>query len=154
MLATKSFFGTRTASGSTHRIVPLRERESTHRLVTLITTNRITAQISSFPDGGRASAAKMRIVDLQVHSIAIADPPLRSSYGLHAPYALRTLLELKSEDGITGISETHGGDAIAQAFDQLREQIVGTDAYRLAGNLLPMIDASAPGDRSQTYHVP
>jgi len=96
----------------------------------------------------------MRIVDLQVHSIAIADPPLRSSYGLHAPYALRTLLELKSEDGITGISETHGGDAIAQAFDQLREQIVGTDAYRLAGNLLPMIDASAPGDRSQTYHVP
>src|SRR5262249_16384961 len=40
------------------------------------------------------------------------------------------------------------------AFDQLREQIVGTDAYRLAGNLLPMIDASAPGDRSQTYHVP
>jgi len=96
----------------------------------------------------------MRIVDLRVHSVAIADPPLRSSYGLHAPYALRTILELQSEDGVVGISETHGGDAIAQGFQQLRERVVGEDAYRIAGKLLRMIDASAPGDRSQTYHVP
>ena len=96
----------------------------------------------------------MRIVELRVHSIAIADPPLRSSYGLHAPYALRSILELESEDGIVGISETHGGDAIAQGFQQLREKIVGADAYLLAGNLLPMIDSSASGDRSQTYYLP
>ena len=31
----------------------------------------------------------MRIRDLRVHSIAIADLPLGRSYGLHAPYALR-----------------------------------------------------------------
>ena len=55
----------------------------------------------------------MRVADLRVHSIAIADPPLRSSYGLHAPFALRTILELESEDGIVGISETHGGEANA-----------------------------------------
>src|SRR3954463_896190 len=96
----------------------------------------------------------MRIAELRVHSIAIADPPLRSSYGLHAPYALRTILELESEDGVVGISETHGGDAIAQGFQQLREHVVDADAYRLAGQLLPMIDAGVPGDRSQTYHVP
>ena len=81
---------------------------------------------------------KMQIADLRVHSIAIADPPLRSSYGLHAPYALRTILELESEDGIVGVSETHGGDAIAQGFQQLRQQIVGRDAYCVAGNLLPL----------------
>ncbi|HWY68651.1 MAG TPA: enolase C-terminal domain-like protein [Terriglobales bacterium] len=96
----------------------------------------------------------MKIVEIRVHSITIADPPLRSSYGLHAPYALRTILELESEDGITGISETHGGDAIAESFQQLKRQLVGADAYRVAGNLLPMIDASAPGDRSQTYYLP
>src|SRR5437868_2982076 len=99
----------------------------------------------------------MKIKDLRIHSIAIADPPLRSSYGLHAPYALRTILELESEDRIVGISETHGGDAIAQAFRNLRSSIVGADAYRLCGQLLPMIDASgaAPdSDRSQTHHLP
>ncbi len=99
----------------------------------------------------------MQIVDMQVHPIAIADPPLRSSYGLHAPYALRTILELKSEDGVVGISETHGGEAILQAFENLRHRIVGQDAYRLAGLLLPMIDESgmaSDSDRSQTYYVP
>ena len=99
----------------------------------------------------------MQIVELRIHSIAIADPPLRSSYGLHAPYALRTVIELKSEDGITGISETHGGDAIAQGFENLRPRIIGADAYRLAGLLMPMIEDDPKGtsfDRSQTYYVP
>ena len=106
-------------------------------------------------EGGHGTTeARMRIANLRVHSIAIADPPLRSSYGLHAPYALRTILELESEDGIVGISETHGGDAIAQGFQQLRDLVVGADAYRLAGQLLPMIDSGTPGDHSQTYYLP
>jgi glucarate dehydratase len=100
----------------------------------------------------------IRIVDLRVHSIAIADPPLRSSYGLHQPYALRTVLELVSGDGVIGISETHGGDAIAKGFETLRSRIVGADPYRLAGLLLPLIETDTTGttslDRSQTYHVP
>lgn len=95
----------------------------------------------------------MQIVDLRVHSIAIADPPLRSSYGRHAPFALRTVLELQSEDGIVGISETHGGDANAALFEALRPQVVGANPYRLAGSLLSMTDPCA-GDRTQTRHVP
>src|SRR5690349_20555141 len=89
----------------------------------------------------RVRKFRMQIISMQVHPIAIADPPLRSSYGLHAPYALRTILELKSEDGIVGISETHGGEAILQSFEKLADRIVGQDAYRLCGLLLPMVDA-------------
>jgi glucarate dehydratase len=103
------------------------------------------------------AALRIRIADVAVHSIAIADPPLRSSYGLHAPYALRTVLELRSDDGITGISETHGGDAIAQGFAALRPRIVGADPLRLAGALLPMIEpeaASTSRERSQTLRPP
>jgi glucarate dehydratase len=99
----------------------------------------------------------VRISDLRVHSIAIADPPLRSSYGLHAPYALRTILELQSDDGLVGLGETHGGEAVAAGFAALRSRIVGGDPYRLAGLLLPMIEGEpggSSGDRSQTYLVP
>src|SRR6266511_3351186 len=97
----------------------------------------------------------MRIVNLQVHSIAIADPPLRSSYGLHAPYALRNILELTSEDGIVGIAETYGGHAPAQALEALRSQVVGADAYRLTGRLMPLLEGQGEGlTRSQTYLVP
>ena len=57
----------------------------------------------------------IRIADLRVHSIAVADPPLRSSYGRHQPYALRTILELVGENGVIGLNETYGGEEPAKA---------------------------------------
>ncbi len=92
---------------------------------------------------------------MRVHLIAIADPPIRSSYGLHAPYALRNVLELISEDGVVGITETYGGEAPARALEELRDQIVGADPWRLTGFLLPMVEGEGSDlERSQTYHVP
>src|SRR5436190_21167669 len=99
--------------------------------------------------------ADMKIASMQVHSIAIADPPLRSSYGLHAPYALRTIMEIKSEDGVVGVSETYGGDAPAKALEELRPQIVGANPYRLTGHLSQMVEGRGKlQERSQTYLVP
>lgn len=108
----------------------------------------------------------MRIVDVRIHAIAIGDPPIRSSYGLHAPYALRTILELESDEGIVGISETHGGDVIATQFAALRPRLLGADPFRLTAALGWMVDpaqaddagpaagTAAGGDRSQTWRVP
>jgi len=97
----------------------------------------------------------MKIVDMRVHSIAIADPPLRSSYGLHAPYALRTILEIESDDGIIGICETYGGEAPARALEAIRQKIVGQNPYRLTGVLSSMVEGEGAGiNRSQTYLVP
>jgi glucarate dehydratase len=97
----------------------------------------------------------MQITALRIHLIAIADPPLRSSYGLHAPYALRTVLELESDDGVVGISETYGGEAQARQLEALRSQIIGANPYRLMGFLSPMVEGQGGGDaRSQTYLVP
>lgn len=98
----------------------------------------------------------MKIHDLKVHSIAIADPPLRSSYGLHQPYALRTVLELVGDDGVVGLAETHGGDAIAKGFELLKTRVVGRDPFRLPGELIDLVEGAVQGgsDRSQTMHVP
>ncbi len=98
---------------------------------------------------------RIKIVDVRIHSIALADPPLCSSYGLHAPYALRTILELESEDGIIGISETYGGEAPAQALETLRPQVIGANPYRLTGLLSSMVEGKGAGtERSQMYLVP
>src|SRR5215208_2574793 len=100
----------------------------------------------------------MRISELRLHPIAVADGPLRSSYGLHAPYALRTIVELKSTDGITGISETYGGDAPLAALEAARPRVLGLDPFRLAGLRQDLAADSRPpaggGDRSQTWLVP
>ncbi len=96
----------------------------------------------------------MRIAELRLHPVAVADPPLRSSYGRHAPYALRTIVEIRTADGITGISETYGGDGPLAALEALRPEILGRDPFQLAG-LWRKLKAEAPeGDRSQTRLVP
>src|SRR5215467_16111181 len=102
----------------------------------------------------------MRISRMNLHPIAVADPPLRSSYGLHAPFALRTIVELVSDSGLIGVSETYGGDGPLAGLESVRSHVEGMDPFRLAGlwaNLTAdagkMTDAgkTAPGDRSQTY---
>jgi glucarate dehydratase len=101
----------------------------------------------------------MKISRLQLHSIAIADPPLRSSYGRHAPWALRTIVELTTTDGITGISETFGGDGPRAALESLHDRVVGMDPFQLAGLYQDILRSAAvakdvPGGRSQTWLVP
>ena len=98
----------------------------------------------------------MKIKDLRIHSIAIADPPLRSSYGLHAPYALRTIIELESEDGVIGINETYGGESPAAALNNIRSKIIGANAFRITGSINPAMDKFKNNghDRSQTFLVP
>src|SRR5438094_641535 len=97
----------------------------------------------------------MLIKEMKLHPIAIADPPLRSSYGLHAPFALRTIVELISTDGLTGISETYGGDGPVASLEVAREHIVGRDPFQLTRLSQKLIaGANSSGDRTQTYLVP
>jgi glucarate dehydratase len=97
----------------------------------------------------------MRISDLRLSPVAVADPPLRSSYGRHAPYALRTIVEIRTTDGIAGVSETYGGDTPLAALEALRPRVVGSDPFQLTRLWMDMAaDARGEGDRSQTYLVP
>ena len=102
----------------------------------------------------------MKITELVLHPIAIADPPLRSSYGLHAPFALRTVVELKTDSGLTGISETYGGDGPLAGLEAVRSRVIGMDPFQLAGLWRDLSSeaereiANTPGGRSQTYLVP
>jgi glucarate dehydratase len=96
----------------------------------------------------------MRISGFRVHPIAIADPPLRSSYGLHAPWALRTILELETTDGLTGIAETYGGEGPVAALEAVRDRVLGMDPFRLAELWVDLGRGAAAGDRTQMFLVP
>src|SRR2546430_10074992 len=100
----------------------------------------------------------MKISALKLHSIAIADPPLRSSYGRHAPWALRTIVELETDDGITGVAETYGGDGPRAALEAARGQLLGHDPFQFGGLHQEMHSESQTGHdqalHSQTWFVP
>jgi glucarate dehydratase len=96
----------------------------------------------------------MRITQLRIHPIAIADPPLRSSYGLHAPYALRTIVELETTDGLTGVSEAHGGDNSIAALRAIEPLVLGRDPFQLSALWRSLEDGAQAGDASQTWLLP
>ena len=73
----------------------------------------------------------MRITDVRVTPIAIADPPLRNAAGLHAPYALRTIVEIIDDHGTYGLSEIPGNKAVNEALLEAREVLVGQDPFQL-----------------------
>jgi glucarate dehydratase len=73
----------------------------------------------------------LRITDLRATPIAIGDPPLRSAFGLHAPFALRTIVEIVTDDGIVGLAETYGGEAPLRALERAKARVVGRDPWQL-----------------------
>ncbi len=74
----------------------------------------------------------MKIAEYRVTPIAFSDPPLRAASGLHAPYALRTIVEVVSDDGISGVGETHGGAAALADLEAVRDLVIGRDPFQLA----------------------
>jgi len=96
----------------------------------------------------------VRVSSVSVYPLAAADPPIRSSYGLHAPYALRALLRLKTTDGIEGVAETHGGEATVAALEALGGRLEGMNPFQLAPLWRTLSEEARSGDRSQTWLVP
>lgn len=72
-----------------------------------------------------------RIKKFIITPIAVIDPPLLNAAGLHAPYALRTVVELITDDNISGISEIPGNIDIDKALAKSRQFIIGQDPFHL-----------------------
>lgn len=71
------------------------------------------------------------IKEMIITPIAIVDPPLLNAAGLHAPYALRTIVELITDDNISGISEIPGNTGIDAALESARDLLIGKDPFQL-----------------------
>lgn len=73
----------------------------------------------------------MKIIDIRNTQIAVGDPPLLNAAGLHAPYALRIIVEVVTDIGITGLSEIPGSEKIYQALQNLRTHLIGQDVFQM-----------------------
>ena len=72
----------------------------------------------------------MHIQDIHITPIAITDPPLLNAAGLHAPYALRTIIEVVTNDGISGLGEVPGRAETTAALQAAAEVLVGQDPFQ------------------------
>lgn len=73
----------------------------------------------------------MRISEMIVTPIAVGDPPLLNAAGLHAPFALRVIVELRTNSGLYGLGEVPGGSQMAEALEAVRDVVVGKDPFHM-----------------------
>ena len=104
-----------------------------------------------------------RIKDIVITPIAIIDPPLLNAAGLHAPYALRIVLEIITDDQISGISEIPGTSDIEQALYEAKKLLIGKDVFQLNqirtvlterfGSESPLARGETPWDQRKLVHI-
>ncbi|MEX1018726.1 MAG: enolase C-terminal domain-like protein [Litorilinea sp.] len=105
----------------------------------------------------------MKITEMRVTPIAIGDPPLLNAAGLHAPYALRTIVELVTDDNIYGLGEVPGSTATTDALQAAAEVVVGKDPFQLNAIRAALEShfgadeaearGESPWDKRRTVHV-
>lgn len=76
-----------------------------------------------------ASQNALTITDVTITPIALPDPPLLNVGGCHGPYFLRNIVELRTDAGIVGIGETHGGADVTIGLEKSRQLLVGQNAF-------------------------
>ena len=93
----------------------------------------------------------MRIAEVKVTPIAFRDPPLLNAAGIHEPYALRSIIEVHTECGRTGLGESYGDAAALSAFQAVAPALAGLDPFdlngltRLCAEAIAALPPPAPG---------
>jgi glucarate dehydratase len=76
------------------------------------------------------------ITEVVVTPIAFPDPPLLNASGVHQPWALRTIVELRigdeHGDRLVGLGETYGDAPHLELVRRAGESVVGADPFDLA----------------------
>ena len=72
------------------------------------------------------------VTEVVVTPIAFPDPPLLNASGVHQPWALRTIVELRCGDELVGLGETYGDAPHLELVRKAAAAVVGVDPYDLA----------------------
>ncbi|MGV0744233.1 glucarate dehydratase family protein [Mycolicibacterium sp. XJ870] len=77
------------------------------------------------------SGNRIRITGARITPVAFADPPLLNTVGVHQPYALRAIIQLDTDAGLTGLGETYADTKHLQRLTAAANAIVGRDVFAL-----------------------
>ena len=77
--------------------------------------------------------SELPILDVVVTPIAFPDPPLLNSAGVHEPWALRSIVEVRCGDGLVGLGETYGDAPHLDLLNRAAAVLDGLEVFDLAG---------------------
>jgi glucarate dehydratase len=74
----------------------------------------------------------VRITDVRITPVAFDDPPLLNSVGVHEPYALRAIVEVCTDAGLTGLGETYAGEQHLRQLAAAASVLAGHDVFAVS----------------------
>ena len=87
----------------------------------------------------------MKISSVTITPVAFADPPLLNAVGVHEPFALRAVIEVATDVGLTGLGETYADEQHLDALRAAAAAIEGADVYH-TGDIYRRVQAIAAPD--------
>jgi glucarate dehydratase len=75
------------------------------------------------------SSNATRITDIRITPVAFRDPPLLNSVGVHQPFAIRSVIEVDTSDGVTGLGESYGDAGHLARLRLVGDALVGLDVF-------------------------
>ena len=112
----------------------------------------MSQRIATGPSGTTAQGhgSRPRIVEVTVTPIAFPDPPLLNVVGVHQPWALRSIIEVRTDDGLVGLGESYGDAAHLALLDRAASALLDLDPFDLAqlrARLATAVGAADASDR-------
>lgn len=91
------------------------------------------------------------VASVDITPVAFHDPPLLNAVGVHEPFALRAIIEVTTDSGLTGLGETYGDAAHIGRLRAAAHSLVGVDVFDTNDMQRSVIDSLA-GDTTQGGH--
>jgi len=73
----------------------------------------------------------MIIQNVRLTPVAIPDVPLVNTKGVHQAVFLRTIIEVETDEGLTGIGESYGGARALNGMRKAADSLIGLDPFHL-----------------------
>jgi glucarate dehydratase len=66
---------------------------------------------------------------ITITPVAFADPPLLNAVGVHEPFALRAIIQVTTDSGVTGLGETYGDEPHLVRLRRAADALLGLDVF-------------------------
>lgn len=91
------------------------------------------------------------IKDISITPVAFRDPPLLNAVGVHEPFALRAIVEVTTDSGITGLGETYGDAPHLERLSMAARALLGAEVFNI-NDMRQRVVASLAADMTVGGH--
>ena len=102
-------------------------------------------------DNSASPLGQTSVTGVTITPVAFADPPLLNTVGVHEPYALRAIVQLHTDAGVTGLGETYGDAAHLARLRMAANAVTGADPFNI-NDLRARVARALAADSTQGGH--